>query len=277
MMRSNDIVEVSESDFEYQVLAYSQQAPVIVDFWAAWCIPCRTLDPLLERLTLEAGGAFRLAKVDVDQNQSLAERFNVRSIPAVKAFRDGRVIAEFSGAIPEPKLREFLRQVAPSPADLTIEKGLSLLIQEEWEQAEAAFHKAIESSPGNPAALLGLARSQLAQGRAASALPILANFPASREYISAGTLLPMARAIQDSQNGLGSSDDPLEAAYLNGLRLAARGNFPAAMDGLLDVLRQNKRFRNGEVRQLLLGMFEVMGDANPLTQQYRQELASVIF
>jgi len=127
MMASDFIVDVSESDFEYQVLAYSQQVPVVVDFWAEWCAPCKMLGPLLEKFAKEGQGSFRLARVNVDENPNLALRYAVHSIPAVKAFRDSKMVAEFAGVQPEPRLREFLRSIAPSPSDLELEKGLSLL------------------------------------------------------------------------------------------------------------------------------------------------------
>ena len=113
MTSSEHIIDVSEADFEYEVLAYSATVPVVVDFWADWCIPCRTLGPLLEKLTQEAQGAFRLARLDVDANPNLARRFGIRSIPAVKAFRDGQLVAEFTGARSEPQVRQFLAQLAP--------------------------------------------------------------------------------------------------------------------------------------------------------------------
>ena len=108
MMASGYIITVTEADFEYEVVAFSQQLPVVVDFWAEWCVPCKTLGPLLEKLADEAQGSFRLAKVDVDSSPNLALRYGVRSIPNVKAFRDGQVVAEFVGAQPEPRLREFV-------------------------------------------------------------------------------------------------------------------------------------------------------------------------
>jgi putative thioredoxin len=277
MMASEHIVEVSEADFEYQVLAYSQQVPVVVDFWAEWCLPCKTLGPILERLALEAAGSFRLAKVNVDYNPNLAARYNVRSIPTVKVFRDGRVISEFIGLQPEHRIREFIRAIAPGPADLALEKGLSLLEVGEWRNAEEAFRHVLAQKPEYPPALLGLAKCLLAQGKAQEALNILRNFPASREFSAAETLRPLAEALVRHKNGEVYSDDPLEAAYYRALRLILRGNFPAAMDGLLDILRQDKRYRNGEIRLVMLGLFELLGENNPLTRQYRQELASVLF
>ena len=277
MMKSDNIIDVTEADFEVQVIAYSQTAPVVVDFWAEWCIPCRTLGPLLEKLAQEANGAFRLARVDVDSNPKLAETFNVRSIPTVKAFRDARVISEFTGVIPEPRLRDFISAFVPSHAELATEKGNSYIQLEQWKNAESVFRQVLDETPNFPSALLGLAKCLLASGRPKEARDVLRTFPASREYRSAELLVPLADAILSYKAGPGYSDDLTEAAYLSALRLADRGNFPAAMDGLLDVLRQNKRYRNGQARQVLLGIFELLGDANPLTRQYRQELASVLF
>jgi putative thioredoxin len=277
MMASDFIIEVTEADFEYQVIAYSHNAPVVVDFWAEWCIPCRTLGPLLEKIALEANGSFRLAKVDVDANQNLSNRYNIRSIPAVKAFRDGNVFSEFVGVQPEPRLREFLSNIAPGRAELALEKGNSLIIQEQWKSAEAVFRQALGETPDYPPAMLGLAKCLLVLGQTAEAQTILRSFPASREYSHAQTLRILADAVQRYKEGPGFSDDPLEAAYLNALRLTLRGNLPAAMDGMLDILRQDKRYRNGEVRQVLLALLEVQGEANPLNRQYRQEMASVLF
>ena len=277
MMASDYIIDVSETDFEYQVINYSQRVPVVVDFWAEWCIPCRTLGPMLENLTEESQGAFRLAKVNVDNNQNLAMRYNVHSIPSVKAFQNGSVIAEFSGVQPEPRLREFILKIAPSPSDLTLEKGESLLKLEQWKSAETAFQQVLNERPNDPAALLGLAKSGLLQGRPSEATSILRDFPPSREFSSAEALLPLSEALMRIDNGDTLSDDPQEAAFNHSLRLFLRGNIPASMDGLLDILRQDKQYRNGEARLALLGIFELIGDENPLTRQYRQELATILF
>lgn len=276
MMASDFIVDVSEADFEYQVLAYSQEVPVVVDFWATWCAPCRVLGPLLERLANEARGGFRLAKVNVDENPSLANRYQVRSIPVVKAFRDGKIIAEFLGALPEPRVREFLRGIVPSEIDLLLEKGHSLLKMSQPKNAEAVFRQVLQTAPENPAALLGLAKSILLQGRGGEGKSLLTNFPASREFSTAQILQPLAEALAQIENNIPESDDPLDAMFYHSVRLIKRGNVEAALDGLLEVLRQNKRYRNGEVRQVILGLVELLVDET-LARQYRNELASVLF
>ena len=135
MSFSEHILDVSEATFEREVLLRSHEVPVVVDFWATWCMPCKVLGPLLERLAIEAGGLFRLAKVDVDQNPNLALRFGVRGIPSVKGFRNGQVAAEFVGAQPEPMVRRFVQGLSPSEPDQELEKARSLLATHHWQIA----------------------------------------------------------------------------------------------------------------------------------------------
>jgi putative thioredoxin len=278
MMASDFIVDVSESDFEYQVLAYSQNVPVVVDFWASWCVPCKVLGPILEKLAMEGQGSFRLARLDVDANPNLAMRFNVRSIPSVKAFRNGVVVTEFNGALPEPRVRDFIHAIAPAKDDLKIEKGLSLLRLNQPEQAEETFRQVLEDLPENPAALLGLVKSLLYQGESRESLEILHSFPASREFNNATALLPLADALERNANrGPLEIENVLEAAYQNALRLFRRGNLEAAMDGLLDIMRQDKRYRNGEIHKVVLGILELISADEANVRQYRNELASILF
>jgi putative thioredoxin len=235
------------------------------------------LGPLLERLAQEAQGAFRLAKLDVDANPNLAMRYNVSGIPAVKAFRNGQVVAEFVGAQPEPVVRKFLRELAPSQSDLKIEKGKSMLLAGEWAEAEAAFREVLDGHDENPAALLGLSKSLLAQGFASESLNLLKHFPASKEYYTAEKLRALAQALDWLETSdIGDDDDLLAAAYRRALTLVKR-NLPAAMDGLLEVLRADKRYRDDQARKVMLGLLEVLGEQDPLYRQYHQELASVLF
>jgi putative thioredoxin len=279
VMTSEFIIDVTEADFEYHVITYSQNAPVIVDFWADWCGPCKTLGPILERLAEEAKGKFRLAKVNVDQNSNLAKRYNVRSIPVVKAFRDGLIVAEFTGVQPEGKIREFIREVAPDQGDLNLEKGFSLLEMQEPEEAETCFRTSLETSSDNTRARLGLIKSLLLQGKGNEAEDLLYDFPASSEYASAARLQPLARGLVrfDQNEAFNEAQNPLDAAFNNSVRLVKMGNFEAAMDGLLEILRADKHFREDEARLILVAILEILGDKNPITRQYRGELASVLF
>jgi len=276
-MKSEFIIDVNESDFEYEVLAYSSNKPVVVDFWATWCAPCRVLGPILEKLANEFQGSFRLAKVDVDQNQNLAGRYNVRGIPAVKVFNEGKVVTEFTGALPEARIREILINIAPSQDTLLLEKGKSLLNDRNSKEAEALYRKLHEKNPFQPAVLLGLIKSLLLQGRGQECLPYYSSFPASRELASAETLRILVTTYTEFDFQTTNSIDPLEAAYLNALRLAKRGNLEAALDGLLDILRQDKNFKKGDAKKTFLALLELLGEQNPDSRSYRSEFASVLF
>jgi putative thioredoxin len=278
MTASDFIIDVNEADFEYEVLAYSQNLPVVVDFWAEWCTPCRTLGPMLERLAEEGQGTFRLAKLNVDDNPNLALRYAVRSIPVIKAFRHGKVIAEFIGLQPEPRVREFLRTIAPSENDLLIEKSFSLLNDQRFAEAEQGFRKVLERSPEHPPALLGLSRSLILKGGSQEANNILTHFPASREYNSAELILPLSQALLSSGKGFPFDDEnPLDAAFNNSIILIKRGNYEAALDGLLDILREQKHYREDLARRVIVALLEALGENTPIAGQYRKELALVLF
>ena len=276
-MASEYIKTVTESDFEYEVIAYSNQVPVIVDFWAEWCRPCKTLTPLLEKLAEEAQGTFRLAKINVDDSPNLALRFNVRSIPNVKAFRDGNVVSEFLGLQPEPRVKDFIRNLAPSQIDLLLEKGQSQLESMHWDEAGDSFRQFLSKSPNHPVGLLGLLKSKLMLGSYSDAEKIINEFPPSPEYAHMELLRLLMDALRTENSNQTINDNPLDAAYHNALRLTMRGNLPASMDGLIDILRQNKHYRDDEARKVMLGLFGVLGDNHPLSQQYRRELAMVLF
>jgi putative thioredoxin len=276
-MASDFIKTVTESDFEYEVIAFSNQVPVIVDFWAEWCRPCKTLTPLLEKIAEDAGGTFRLAKVNVDNSPNLALRFSVRSIPNVKAFRDGQLISEFLGLQPEPRVKEFIRNLAPSQIDLLLEKGQSQLESMSWSEAGNSFRQFLTKSPNHPAGLLGLLKSNLILGNLIEAKKIINEFPPSPEYAHMELISPLFFAISLEKANNIMTDKILDAAYHSSLRLILRRNIPAAMDGIMDILHQDKHYHDDEPRKVLLGLFEILGDNHPLTQQYRRELAMVLF
>ena len=271
------IIDVSEADFETEVLNFSHNTPVIVDFWAEWCVPCKLVDPILRRLAEQGKGDFRLAKVNVDENSKLALRYNVHSIPAVKAIRNSEVVAEFSGAQPEDRIREFIRQVVPSPVDLLLNKATNMIRLERWEKASQTFQQVLSDHPDNPTALLGLAKCKLVQGQPQVASEILSDFPPSHEYAAVERLRPLSNALSSLDNQAFDPENSVQATYIHALRLVSLGNLPAAMDGILEVLRQDKHYRGGEAHQVILGVFEILGEDNPITREYRFELASVLF
>src|SRR5437763_7315895 len=168
-MASAAMMDVAAATFEDDVIEASFERPVVVDFWAPWCGPCRMLGPLLERLAGDADGAWLLAKVNVDQNPEVAARYGVQGIPAVKGFRDGRVVAEFVGAQAEPTVRRFLERLAPSTADRDVAEGQRLAGLDESAAAESAFRRALAAQPNHPGALLGLGRVLVESERLAEA------------------------------------------------------------------------------------------------------------
>jgi putative thioredoxin len=277
MMTQDDIIDVSEVDFEYEVIDYSQNTPVVVDFIADWKPASLEMSRMLVSLARKANGAFRLAHVDVDRNPNLAILFGVRSVPTVKAFSGGEIVAEFSGTQPEDRVRQFLMDIEPpSPAALALEKGFSLLAAEDWAGAEDLFREALDTSNAIDVSLFGLVRALIPQGKAHEALAILSAFPPSRLYAHAEAIKPLASALQDLPlHQPGDDEDDTAAAYWNAVRLVSRGNIPAALDGLLDLLRQNKR--DSRARQLMLALFELLGEDNELTSDYRRELSALLF
>ncbi|NLG95747.1 MAG: tetratricopeptide repeat protein [Chloroflexi bacterium] len=277
-MPSDFIVDVTEHNFEYEVLSYSENTPVVVEFWATWCQPCKYLGPILERLAAEAGGEFRLARVDVDASPNLALRFGVRSVPTVKAISQGQVVGEFAGAQPEARVREFLARLAPpSESALAKEKADSLLLEHRWEEAEQVYRELDEQAQSQPGVLLGLAKSLLAQGKCGEALFILNYFPASREFQSAEVLRPLAESMMKYEKGQLPDETDLDAMFRRSIHLAMIGNHPAALDGLLEIIRQDKRYRNDIARQVFLAILDILGPADPDSRQYRAELTSLLF
>jgi putative thioredoxin len=275
---SEHILDVSETTFENEVVLRSHQVPVVVDFWATWCGPCGMLTPILERQAIEAGGSFRLAKVNVDENPNLAIRYGVRGIPAVKAFVDGQVVSEFVGAQPESRVDLFIRNLVPSEADKELAEANTLLATRHWGEAEAAYDAVFQSDDTNASAALGLVKAKLMQGKGSESLGILNRFPAGSEWAAAEGLKPLAELLAEVER-IDPDDDlnGLSASLFQAARLIAHGNLPAAMDGLLDILRQDKSHREGLPKKVLLALFTLLGDEDPLTRQYRDELASVLF
>jgi putative thioredoxin len=276
-MSQEFVIDVNESNFEFEVLEYSKNVPVLVDFWAEWCRPCKILSPMLEKLTSDGRGTIRLGRVDVDFNKNLSIRYGVRTIPTVKAFLKGQVVAEFSGIQTEATLREFVHNLAPSPADLSVEKGMELLREHDWKAAEGVFKEVLITDENNSKGMLGLLMSYVGLGKSLEANNLLRIFPASHEFTSAENLKPLIEAYQLLDDVEITGDDELEAAFWNNIRLARRGNIPAALDGLLDILRKNKRYQKGQARLIVVALLQLLGDEDPDARLYRSELATILF
>ena len=271
------IIDVNEETFIEDVLEQSEELPVIVDFWAPWCGPCRMLSPILERLAADPSLNFVLAKVNVDNNPNLSMQYRVQSIPAVLAFVDGDVADEFIGVQPEPKIRQFIQKLIPTELDEALHDAQSLLGTRHWVKAEQMLRDLIEEYPARSDLALNLAKSLLAQGEGCEARDYLKSVKDGQELVEAEKLLPLANYLCLIAEDLTEEDEllELEVQYRQAARLISRGNLAAALDGLLDVLRQDKRY--GEARQVMVAIFALLGDEDDLTQTYRAELASVLF
>jgi putative thioredoxin len=286
MATSAYVIEVNEQNFRRDVLEKSKTVPVVVDFWAAWCGPCRMLGPVLEKLAVEYEGGFVLAKVDVDQNQNLARHFQVQGIPAVKAFRDGRVVNEFTGALPEPQVRSFLETLVPSAVDLLAEEGYRLEMESEPELAIEKYQAVLAQQADHYRAMLGLGRVLLREGQTEAGSATLERIPAGRpERQEANALLA---TIQFQKHAVGQNEtdllskiaanpNDLESRYALANLLAAQGKFTQAMDQFLEVVRRNRTYDDGGARKALLALFNIIGEDSPITKNYRQQLANALF
>jgi putative thioredoxin len=279
------VIDVSEEAFQREVLEESRRRPVVVDFWASWCAPCRFLGPVLERLAEEYGGEFLLAKVDVDANPGLAAAFGVQSIPTVKAFRDGRVVSEFVGALPEATVRRWLGELLPSEADRLVRRAEELEagvareaearrpapepgLDPRLDEAEALYRRALELEPHHRRARLGLGRVLAWRAREDEA----------RDVLSPLRPDPDAERLLDALEvaGWARLEDRDESPVVRGKRRAASGAWEEALRALLEGVAAGGEERE-EARQAMLKIFALLGEENPLTREYRRKLARLLF
>jgi putative thioredoxin len=278
MANHPNVIEVTEATFERDVIQQSLQKPVVVDFWAPWCGPCRMLGPILERLAAEPGAAFILAKVNTDHNPNVSMTYRIQGIPAVKAFVNGKVTAEFVGAQPEPRVRQFLAQLAPTPGQKSQAEAGRLFGAGKYLEAETAFREVTAREPNNGEARLGLVQALLYQGKGCAAVEALKDFPATPQYQKAEKLRPLATYLCQMANGRSNGQTTgIDHNYKLAAQLLGQREYAGALYNLLTVMRENKGYRDGEAKNVLLGVFELLGDNDPLTQEYRRQLASVLW
>ena len=286
------IVDSDEQHFERDVVAASRERPVLVDFWAPWCGPCRMLGPVLEKLAVEGDGQWQLVKVNVDHNPKVSQAFGVQGIPAVKAFRDGRVVDEFVGAQPEPMVRHFLEGLMPGKADGRVAEGAAAEAADDLAEAEQAYRAALAEDDGHPGARLGLGRVLLALDRADEALTELGRVPVGApERAEAERLTAEARfrdragvSVDESEARRRVSADPrdLEARLSLAMALVGRSAYRDALEGLLEVLSRSRDHGAADAvrdraREDVLAIFDLLGDEHELTREYRPRLATALW
>lgn len=276
---SHHVKDVTTSDFQQEVLLRSRDVPVLVDFWAEWCGPCKTLSPLLERLTDEAGGAFELAKVDVDANQELSTQFMIQSIPTIVAIKNGREVDRFTGALPETSIRAFIEGILPTELDRMVDGARTALVDGDTAGAEHMLRQVLETQSDHQEAGTSLAALLIDRGDIEDSLIVLGKLAADAdvERLQAAARLRQSAGddISELETAASEHSDDMEAQMNLAKALAARSEFEPALDKLLAVVAR-KGDSKEEARQAMVDIFEVLGNEHPLTATYRRQLATVL-
>ena len=284
-------VGVGRRNFDDVVIAGSAQKPVLVDFWAAWCAPCRALAPVLDKLAAEFGDRMTLAKLDTDAEPELAARYGIRGIPNCKLFVDGKVADEFTGALPEAAVRQFLQKNLPSPVAALVAEAQKRLDTRDAVGALEKLDEAFAIDPADEAALLARADAMLVLGRVDDARMLIDELESpqrarSRPVTDASRLASLTARLDIAADGSGDLDalahaasrEPADAAaklrYADAL--AARAQYERALDELLAIVRRERGSGDDAARRRMLRIFDALGADNDVVRRYRRELASAL-
>ncbi|HZT79202.1 MAG TPA: thioredoxin [Gemmataceae bacterium] len=286
MSKSQWVINVTEATFQREVLERSKERPVVVDFWAPWCGPCRMLAPLLEKLAAERNGDFVLAKVNTDENPGLAAAFRIEGIPAVKAFHGGRLVMEFVGVLPEPQLREAINRICPSEVDKLAVQAAGREAADPAE-AERLYRQVLEQDRKQELALIGLARLLVGRGQDAEAAELLGRLPPGGPFAAEADRLNGILALRKQAAGLGdeaklrqrveAEPNAAKPRYELGCVLAAAGKYPEALAMLLSAAERDRNLAKKEVREAMLKVFQVVGVRSDLADDYRDRLRQLLY
>ncbi len=288
------IKDATLESFAADVLEASRQTPVIVDFWAPWCGPCKQLGPALEKAVNEAKGAVRLVKVNIDENQEIARQLRIQSIPTVYAFKDGQPVDGFMGAIPDSQIKTFVQTLAGDAGHGEDEHAAEVLAAADaafaagnMGEAAQAYAHVLQDDPGNPKAVAGLARCYLKSGdieRAKNTLQLVRPDAASDEAVRAVEAeLKLREAAPNAVDTsaltakLAASPNDHQARYDLALALDAGGNREGAIEALLEIVRRDRKWNEDAARKQLVTLFEAMGPTDPRTIDARRKLSSILF
>lgn len=266
MVAVANVIDVTDETFDQVVVEGSKQVPVVVDLWASWCGPCRTLGPMLERAAEQRAGAFVLAKIDVDAQgvgNALLQAVRSQGIPTVVAFRDGQPVSMFIGAVPEAEIDRFLDSILPTEADAEAREATEELEAGDVAEAEPGFRTALEKEPDNRDAALGLARILIGRGAIDEARPLIMPHLPDPEAEHLHALIEVAEWASEPADGR------LGAAR----QAATRGAWTEALDGMVASLDEDR----DAARQALVTAFAALGDDDPLVPEYRRKLAAALY
>jgi putative thioredoxin len=285
-------VDSSELTFERDVIERSAEHPVVVDFWAPWCGPCKQLTPLLEKLVRQANGKVKLVKVNIDENQQLAAQMRIQSIPAVFAFVDGQPVDGFMGALPESQLKQFIDRLGGQGSvaeelDEVVAEGRAALAAKDYAKAAQIFAQVLQVDREHPGALAGLAKAQIESGDLARAKATLALIPPARandpEIVSAKAALELAETpvdqggINDHMRAIEAEPDNHQARFDLAMALNAAGRRAEALDHLAQIVKRQRDWNDEAARKQLVKFFEAWGPKDELTIQGRRKLSSILF
>jgi putative thioredoxin len=290
---SPPVKDVTTATFMADVVEGSFEVPVIVDFWAPWCGPCRQLGPILEKAVRAANGAVRLVKVNIDENPEIAQQMRIQSIPAVYAFHQGRPVDGFVGALPESQVKQFIQRLGggrggPSPIEEAMAMAKEALQGGDHNSAGALFEQILQHDPGNAEAAAGLVRAAIAGGDLKRARQLLDRMPKEStghaDVAAARSALELAEEAQTAMAGAGrlrarldANADDHEARLELATALFGAGERAAAIDELLTLYKRDREWNEQAARKQLIKFFEAMGPTDPLTISGRRRLSSLMF
>ena len=280
------VQDVGTKDFQTKVLDRSASVPVVVDFWAPWCAPCRMLGPILEAEIAALAGRVVLVKVNTDENPELSQQFGVQGIPAVKGFRDGKVVAEFVGAVPRPQIQKFLKVLAPPQTAAALEAGEAALRAGRADEAEQKLRPLVDDAEVGSRARLALVKALIAARKVSEARAEMARIDERSAEALAIPTLERQLAFEDEATAYGGEEKAraavdanpkdVEARYALASALAARGQPREALEHFLEVVSRNRKWKDDGARLAMLALFDQLGGEHELTQEFRRRLQIVL-
>jgi putative thioredoxin len=289
MADSPYIVEVTAENFQTVILEGSMQQPVLIDFWADWCGPCKQLMPVLTKLADEYAGKFILAKINTEEQQAIAAQFQIRSIPSVKLVHQGQLVDEFNGALPEAEIRAFLDkhiQHEVSAADTGIEQAYAFMMEGRSEEAAALIQQALDADPTNPQAIIAFAKLKATLGDMNAAKQALDSLPqeeqdkpevaAMRAQMLFDKVASEAPPLDDLNAMLLADENNSEARYQLAAQLIMHNQLEPALEHLLTLMRKDREYGDDAARKAMIQVFDILGD-HPITKKYRSKMFNYLY